>query len=90
MPKLIIPAALRGRMNHPQDEVEVPGTTVGDALRALTKDHPELQDILFVDDQLHPSLRIFVDDQAPAPEQCLATTVKEGSEVVLLPPIAGG
>ncbi len=90
MPKIILPAALRGRMNNPQDEVEVAGATVGDTLRALTNDHPELNDILFTNDQLHPSLRVFVDDQSPLPDQCLATAVKEGSEIVLLPPIAGG
>ena len=90
MPKIIVPAVLRARMNEPLNEVEVEGATVGDALQGLANRHPELADILFVNDTLHPSLCVFLDNRAVPADQYLTEAVESDAEIMLVPPIAGG
>ncbi len=91
MAKVIVPAALRRRMNTPVPEVEVSADTVGEALKQLTDKYPELGSALFQNNgQIRPALRIFIGERMVDPDSTLDESVGDREEILLLPPIAGG
>lgn len=65
------------------------GSTVQELLTQLTKVHPDLQRMLFNDEQqIQPTILVFLgDDQVDNPQ---STSLSEGDTITLLSPIAGG
>lgn len=91
MAKIILPAALRRRMEQPTPEVEIPAGTVGEALDQLIRRHPELRDALLDSDgRVRPVLRIFIDERAIPTATAQAEPLGEADRMLILPPIAGG
>lgn len=71
--------------------VTVDGSTIGDVLQALVDRFPSLAGQLLNDDgSLHRFVNVYVNDDDVRYLESLATPVKEGDEVSLLPAVAGG
>jgi len=87
---LRIPTPLRSYTDD-QSTVEVTGTTVADALRNLVDRYPELEANLFTDDgDLRRFVNIYVDDEDIRYQDGPETSLDDGSEVSIVPSIAGG
>lgn len=76
-------------------EVEVDvaaGDTVGDAFDALLAAHPALEDEVLDDDgDLYDHVRLLHEGQDPFAEgEGFDTTLEEGDELALFPPVSGG
>jgi MoaE-MoaD fusion protein len=70
-------AAARERAGTARDQLELPdGSNAADALRAIVTKHPALEPIA-------GKLRLAID-------QDFAGTLRDGSEVALIPPVSGG
>ena len=76
-------------------EVEVdvePGATVGDALDALLADREALAErVLDEDGSLRPQINVLRNGKdVGSQEQGMETTLEEGDELALFPPVSGG
>ncbi|MCL1956111.1 MAG: molybdopterin-synthase adenylyltransferase MoeB [Fibromonadales bacterium] len=90
MIKIQIPYALRTFTGR-NAEVEVEGSTAGEAIKALAEAHPALKTHLFAEDgQLRNFINLFVDGTNINNLQGLNTPIKENGEMMLVPAIAGG
>ncbi|MFC7077067.1 ubiquitin-like small modifier protein 1 [Haloarcula halophila] len=72
--------------------VDVDGEpTVGAALDALREEYPSLAAEVSEDGELVDHVRLLVDGEDPfTAGEGLATTVDEGTELALFPPVSGG
>jgi len=85
-----IPPVLRAQASN-QKQVEVSGTTVGEALDSLIGRFPSLRDqLLTADGTLNRFVNVYVNGRDVRYEQELATPVGPTDTVVLLPAMAGG
>ncbi|MFN8619818.1 MAG: ubiquitin-like small modifier protein 1 [Chloroflexota bacterium] len=85
-----IPPVLRASAGN-QKQVEVTGTTVGEALDALIAQFPSLRDqLLTAEGGLNRFVNVYVNGRDVRYEQELATPVTPTDTVVLLPAMAGG
>jgi adenylyltransferase/sulfurtransferase len=89
--KIFIPTPLRVYVNK-QDAVQVNAKTVGEALNALTEQHPDLKKHLYSDEgKLRAFVNVYLNDEdvryLPEKE---ATSVKEEDSLSIIPSIAGG
>lgn len=88
--KIRIPAPLR-KLTNDQPVVEVEGKTVQDLLVALDKKHPGLKErICDESGQVRRFVNIFINGEDIRFKDGAKTTVSEGSEVSIIPAIAGG
>ena len=91
--KLAIPPYLQIFANN-METVEVTGKTVGECLKDLTKQYPEMEKVLFDSDgRLFysglSSVAIYVNGEDAYPEE-LNKKVKDGDEIRVLYMIGGG
>jgi sulfur-carrier protein len=85
-----IPPVLRAAAGN-QKQVEVTGTTVGEALDALIAQFPSLRDqLLTPEGALNRFVNVYVNGRDVRYEQELQTPVSATDTVVLLPAMAGG
>ncbi len=84
-----IPTQLRAATGG-QAEVEVSGTTVGEALDAVFAAHSELRDRITEDGTLRRFVNVYVSGEDIRFQQGLETQINEGDEVTILPAVAGG
>ena len=90
MAKILIPTPLR-QFAGKNDTVEVTGSTVGEALAALTALHPELKKHLYNDaGQLRSFVNVYLDDEDIRYLNKEATSVEPNSTISIVPSIAGG
>jgi molybdopterin synthase sulfur carrier subunit len=68
----------------------VDGTTVGEALEALFAEHGELRERLMQDGDLRRFVNVYLDDEDVRTLDGLATPVREGGQLTILPAVAGG
>lgn len=88
--KIMIPTPLR-QYAAGQSAVEVPGSTVGEAVQALLGSHPELRKHLYNDQgKLRAFVNLYVNDEDIRYLQKEATSLKEGDNISIVPSIAGG
>jgi sulfur-carrier protein len=72
-------------------QVEVEGSSVGEALKAVDAAHPGLADRLFDEGgELRRFVNVFVDDEDVRFLSGLETPVAEGQTVSIVPAVAGG
>ncbi|MGH9046177.1 MAG: ubiquitin-like small modifier protein 1 [Acidimicrobiales bacterium] len=72
-------------------EIEVEGTTVAEALKALDTAHPGFAERLFDDQgQLRRFVNVFVADEDVRFLDGLATTIDPGQTLSIVPAVAGG
>jgi adenylyltransferase/sulfurtransferase len=85
-----IPAALR-TFTERKREVEVEGTTVGDAVKVLADRFPDLKPHLYDnEDKLRSFINIFLGETNIRKLSGLETPIKDGDVIMLVPAIAGG
>jgi MoaD family protein len=84
-----IPTILRPLTDN-QRRVELSGATVQDIIENLNQQHVGIKEKLLADGQLHKFINIYVNDDDIRFTEGLATTVKEGDSVTILPSVAGG
>lgn len=87
---IAIPTPLRQFVGG-KSEVEVEGSTAGEALEKLTTEFPELRKHLYNDhDALRSFINVYVGDEDIRHLDGPETPVKEGETVMIVPSIAGG
>ncbi len=90
MPKILIPTPLRQYAGN-RSEVDLDGSTVGELLDALSKEHGELRRHLYSDQgKLRSFVNVYVNDEDIRHLDREATRVAGGDTVSIVPSIAGG
>jgi len=84
-----IPAALRP-ITGGKDEVKAQGETIGEILDDLDKQHPGLKDRLVDAKGVRRFINIYLGEEDVRFLQGLATQVKSGDSISIVPAIAGG
>ncbi len=90
MSKIHIPTPLRQYVGK-QTSVDVPGTTVAEAMNALIAQHPDLRKHLYTEDgKLRAFVNLYLNDEDIRYLQKEATALKDGDNISIVPSIAGG
>jgi molybdopterin synthase sulfur carrier subunit len=84
-----IPTQLRAATGG-EAELEVDGSTVGEALDAVFAEHGGLRDRITQDGDLRRFVNVYVSGEDIRFQDGLSTPVSEGDEVTILPAVAGG
>jgi MoaD family protein len=84
-----IPAQLRG-VTDGEGEIEVEGSTVGQALDAVFDQHDDLRDRITEDGGLRRFVNVYVSGEDIRFRDGLETELADGDEVTILPAVAGG
>ena len=85
-----IPTPLRGYAGG-QKTVSVEGSTVGEALQALTTQYPNLRQHLFAEDgQLRSFVNVYVNDEDVRYLKYVETPVGAADRLAIVPSVAGG
>jgi len=85
-----LPTALRAFADK-QEKIVVEATNVGEALNALFAKHDRLKaQLLSPDGKLRSFVNVYVNEDDARDKQGLATPVKDGDTVLIVPAIAGG
>ena len=71
-------------------ELEVDGSTVGEALDAVFEEHDGLRDRIPQDGDLRRFVNVYVSGEDIRFQDGLDTPISEGDEVTILPAVAGG
>jgi len=90
MSKIHIPTPLRQYVGK-QSTVEVTGSTVAEAMKALVEQHPDLRRHLYTEEgKLRAFVNVYLNDEDIRYLQKEATSVKESDNISIVPSIAGG
>lgn len=84
-----IPTQLRS-VTGGKDELEVEGSTVGEALEAVFEQHGDLRERITQDGELRRFVNVYVSGEDIRFQDGLGTTVEDGAEITILPAVAGG
>ena len=85
-----IPTPLRTATGG-QSAVQVDGSTVGEVLKSLDAAHPGIGERILDDDgKIRRFVNVFVDDEDVRFADGLATPVRDGATVSIIPAVAGG
>ena len=84
-----IPAALR-TLTAGADEVKAEGATVGAVIEDLEKRHPGMRDRLLDEKGVRRFINIYVGEEDVRFTGGLATELKAGDQISIVPAIAGG
>jgi len=84
-----LPTQLRAAAGG-QATAQVQGAKVGEALESLFSEHGELRDRLMQDGDLRRFVNVYLDDEDVRTLDGLATPVREGGQLTILPAVAGG
>jgi sulfur-carrier protein len=84
-----LPTQLRAAAGG-QASAEVEAATVGEALEGLFAQHGELRERLMQDGDLRRFVNVYLDDEDVRTLDGLATPVREGGKLTILPAVAGG
>ena len=89
MSRVRIPPTLRGETAG-EREVEASGRTVRELLDDLMGRFPALRGQLLENEELAPFVNVYVEGEDVRTRDGLDTPVDDGSQVILLPAMAGG
>jgi MoaD family protein len=84
-----IPAQLRA-VTDGEGEIEVDGSTVGEALDAVFEEHYDLRERITEDGGLRRFVNVYVSGEDIRFRDGLETELSDGDEVTILPAVAGG
>ena len=84
-----IPAQLRV-VTDGEGEIEVEGSTVGEALDAVFDEHDDLRERITEDGGLRRFVNVYVSGEDIRFRDGLETELSDGDEVTILPAVAGG
>jgi molybdopterin synthase sulfur carrier subunit len=83
-------ANFREAVRQKEVEVATEGKTVGDAIGSLVAQHPKLEPMVYQDGHVKQYVNVLLNGQTVKGDQLASTTVKEGDEIALFPPVSGG
>lgn len=84
-----IPAPLR-TLTQGKDEVSASGSTVGEVIEDLEKNHPGIRDRLLDEKGVRRFVNVYVGEEDIRFLDGLETTLKAGDSISIVPAIAGG
>jgi sulfur-carrier protein len=84
-----IPTQLRA-VTGGESEVDVEGSTVGQALDAVFEQHGDLRERITENGDLRRFVNVYVSGEDIRFKDGLETSISEGDEVTILPAVAGG
>ena len=84
-----IPTQLRA-VTGGEAEVDVEGSTVGEALDAVFEQHGDLRGRITENGDLRRFVNVYVSGEDIRFKDGLETSISEGDEVTILPAVAGG
>jgi sulfur-carrier protein len=84
-----IPAQLRA-VTGGEGELEVEGTTVGEALASVFDQHTDLRERITEQGDLRRFVNVYVSGEDIRFQDGLDTAVDDGAEITILPAVAGG
>jgi sulfur-carrier protein len=84
-----VPAQLRV-VTDDETEIEVEGSTVGEALEAVFARHEDLRERITEDGDVRRFVNVYVAGEDIRFRNGLETQVEDGDEVTILPAVAGG
>jgi len=84
-----IPAQLRA-VTDGEGEIEVDGSTVGEALGAVFSQHEDLESRITENGDLRRFVNVYVGGEDIRFRDGLDTAISDGDEVTILPAVAGG
>jgi MoaD family protein len=84
-----IPTLLRP-LARDQKRVAVAASSVRDAIEQLERDYPGMKQRLMKGDELHRFVNVYVNDEDVRFTEGLATPVRDGDSLTILPAVAGG
>jgi len=84
-----IPTPLR-TLTGGEDQVQVPGATLREVIETLEKKHPGIRDRLLDDKGVRRFVNIYVGDEDVRFLDGLETKLSSGTEISIVPAIAGG
>ena len=87
--KVSIPTQLR-TLTAGSSEVAAEGTTVADVIGDLEQRYPGIAERLLSAGELRRFVNLYVDGEDVRFQQGLSTTVPVGSDVAIIPAVAGG
>lgn len=87
--KVQIPTPMRPHTEN-QTTVEVAGATVQAVLEALAGRYPAIRPKIFDGVKLRPYVNLYLNDEDIRYLDNLATPVKDGDELSIIPAVAGG
>ncbi|WLG48160.1 MoaD family protein [Pseudomonas sp. FP1742] len=86
---VIVPTLLRS-FTQDQKRVEVQGSTVLEVIEHMEREYPGVKERLIRDGQVHRFVNIYVNDDDIRFADNLATPLKAGDAITILPAVAGG
>lgn len=84
-----IPTILRP-LTQQQKQLSTQGSTIQELIQRLEQDYPGIQARLVSDGKAHRFVNIYVNDNDIRFADNLATTLKSGDHITILPAVAGG
>ena len=84
-----IPAQLKAATGG-EAELEVDGSTVGEALDAVFDQHSDLRERITEEGDLRRFVNVYVSGEDIRFQDGLDTSVEDGAEITILPAVAGG
>ncbi|HVS34703.1 MAG TPA: ubiquitin-like small modifier protein 1 [Gemmataceae bacterium] len=87
--KVQIPTPMR-QHTEGKTEVEVSGGTVQAALADLSAKYPAIAERVFQSGKVRPFINLYVNNEDVRYLDNLATPVKDGDELAIIPAVAGG
>jgi len=84
-----LPTIMR-TLTEDQKTVVVSGTSIQEVIHDLERHFPGMQGRLMQDGQLHRFVNIYLNDDDIRFQQGLASPVKPGDAITILPAVAGG
>jgi sulfur-carrier protein len=84
-----VPAQLKV-VTDDETEIEVDGSTVGEALEAVFARHEDLRERITEDGDLRRFVNVYVAGEDIRFRDGLETQLEEGDDVTILPAVAGG
>jgi sulfur-carrier protein len=84
-----IPSQLRA-VTGGEGELEVEGTTVGEALDSVFEQHSDLRERITEEGDLRRFVNVYVSGEDIRFQDGLDTAVEDGAEITILPAVAGG
>jgi sulfur-carrier protein len=84
-----IPAQLKAATGG-ESELEVEGSTVGEALDAVFDEHGDLRERITEGGDLRRFVNVYVSGEDIRFQDGLDTAVEDGAEITILPAVAGG
>jgi molybdopterin synthase sulfur carrier subunit len=84
-----VPAQLRV-VTDDETEIEVEGSTVGEALEAVFARHEDLRERITEDGDVRRFVNVYVAGEDIRFRDGLETQLEDGDEVTILPAVAGG